>query len=219
MLLKIDRSKKFSAKNCFWKKTGHYDHGWCQEGVSPQSFGIWRGDKTGDGRKGREEQDMRSLKITSLETNSLTIDGNFMTPSTKVKELYSIEPEDLLDEMKGTGRILADAQIALALLTEPEHATLERVFVETRISWIYFFGTVIRHQYLYTKPCDFEIGRSDRTRERRMEEAKKSYKRLAFYLVRHQTAGFVTPGKGWRIGAVPMRGEKINNYYLALSFP
>lgn len=219
MLLEIDRSTKFSAKKHFWRKTGRYDLGWCYEDVPPQSFGIWRGDRMGDGKHGLEEQDKRSLKITSIETDSLTIDGNFMTPSTKVKELYRIEPEDLMDEMKETGRILADAQIALALLSEPEHVTLERVFQETRISWIYFFGTVIRHQYLYTKPYNFEIGRSDRTKEVRMAEYKKSYLRLAFYLVRHQTAGFVTPGHGWRCGALPMRGETINNYYLALSFP
>jgi hypothetical protein len=215
MLLRIDRSSKFSAKKCFWRKSGHYDLGWCHEDVSPQSFGIWRGPADGDGRKGREEQDSRSLKITTLETDSLSID-NFLTPSTEVKELYRIEPEDLLREMRATGRILADAQIGLTLLSEPEHKTLERIYSETKISWIYFFGTVVRHQYLYQKPYDFEKGRS---RELRMEKAKGRYCRVAFYLVRHQTSGFITPGHGWRLGGVPMKREKINNYYLALSFP
>jgi len=117
--------------------------------------------------------------------------------------------------MKGTGRILADAQIALALLDEPKHKTLERVYRETKISWIYFFGTVIRHQYLYAKPHRFER----RSREERMSKAKERYTRFAFYLVRYHTGGFQLPGRGWRLGGVPMRGEKICNPYLALSFP
>lgn len=99
---------------------------------------IWRGPKDGDGLKGEEEQDARSLALTKVDFSKV-----LFTACLKKGELY-ITGEEKLSRHAAANHVRLDANIGQALLEEKDQATLNWMYTTFNITWFELPGTVLR---------------------------------------------------------------------------
>lgn len=99
---------------------------------------IWRGPKDGNGLKGEEEQDARSLAMTEIDFSKA-----LFTACIKEGELY-ITGEEKLTRHMATNHVRLDARVGQALLEECGQATLNWLYTTFNITWFELPGTVLR---------------------------------------------------------------------------
>jgi len=119
-ILKIDRTNPFDPAKFIGE-------GWS----------IWRGDKKGDGLKGEEEQDKRSLAITELD------------PTKLITQTGLNEGESVIVGEEKLARLLLkaiqlDAKIGQTLYEEDGQTTLKWLHKALNVTWIEFLGTTLR---------------------------------------------------------------------------
>jgi len=99
---------------------------------------IWRGPVDGKGLEGEEEQDSRSLTLTTIFLADFRFEHML-----KGKET-SITGEEKLRRHLDVNHIRPDAKIAQTLYEEPGQVTLEFLHKNFGISWMEFPGTTLR---------------------------------------------------------------------------
>ncbi|TAK57792.1 hypothetical protein EPO17_01015 [Patescibacteria group bacterium] len=106
-----------------------------------QGWTIWKGEASGNGLSGEEEQDKRSLIITELDASKLTKEGNFLTGLEGNESVIVGEKKLARLIVKA---IQADAKIAEALYKEEGQKTLRFLYDTLGVTWMEFLGTVLR---------------------------------------------------------------------------
>lgn len=116
---------------------------------------IWKGDLTGKGLKGDEEQDAGSLALTEADFTLLTKEANFLTGLEGTETVVTGEVKRARLIVKA---IQADARIGQALYEERGQTTLRWLFDTLGITWFELLGTTLRHSngnrcalYLYRR--------------------------------------------------------------------
>lgn len=99
---------------------------------------IWRGAKDGDGLRGEEEQDARSLAMTEVDFSKV-----LFTACLKEGESY-ITGEEKLSRHAAANHVRLDARIVQALLEEKGQVTLDWLYVRFSITGFELPGTVLR---------------------------------------------------------------------------
>lgn len=220
MKLKINRRRKFDPSKHLVSPGGNSKED--EIGKSWTEFSIWRGAENCSGKVGWEDQDGRSLKIDTLDTASITRD-NLVIPAHAKKWLGSkAYPRDV--EIALGGRILADAQIGLALLKEKDQLTLNRLYEEFDCGLIHLLGTKIRVQNRFRKkPGITAVGHfmfDDKgdLLPHWVDHFRTNRTMYALYIRRYSTE---TKDKfRWGFGAWPMMAERTRtDRFFALSFP
>lgn len=118
----IDRSKPFDVR----KFMGRED------------VTIWRGPMNGNGLKGEEEQDSRSLSLTKMDFTKVL----FM--SCLKEDEKTISGFEKFSRLLNTKHIRLDAKACEALFEEKDHATLQWAYRVLGITELQFPGTVVR---------------------------------------------------------------------------
>ena len=101
---------------------------------------IWHGPMDGDGLVGDEEQDVRSLIITRLDTSKLVGQTGF------IDKEYSIYGEERRGRLLRSS-IQLDAKICQALYEEDGWPTLNTLRTQFGVSWFEFLGTTFRDAF------------------------------------------------------------------------
>ena len=115
-ILPIDRSTPFDPEEFFGE-------GWS----------IWRGPADGDGLKGEEEEDPRSLALNEINPSKIEL----IITLTEGEE--SVNGEENLRRLQATGNILLDANVLLAFWNN-QHLIPE----SWKGKYVYFPGTILR---------------------------------------------------------------------------
>ena len=100
---------------------------------------IWRGPKDGNGLKGKEEQDARSLALTEFDFAKV-----LFTACLKDGESVITGEEKLMRHI-ATKHIRLDAKAGQCLFEEKGQATLEWLYQTFDITWFELPGTVLRN--------------------------------------------------------------------------
>lgn len=98
---------------------------------------IWRGAKDGDGLKGEEDQDARSLALTEVDFSKV-----LFTACLKKGEPH-ITGEEKLSRHMAANHVRLDAWVGQALLEEDGQATLNWLYTTFNITWFELQGTVL----------------------------------------------------------------------------
>ncbi len=103
---------------------------------------IWKGDPTGEGLEGDEEQDAASLALAEVDFRTLTQEANFLTGLEGTETV--VTGEDKRDRLivKATQ---ADARIGQALFEEKGQTTLRWLYDTLKITWFELLGTTLRN--------------------------------------------------------------------------
>lgn len=122
-ILTIDRATPFNP-------TAFIGAGWS----------IWRGPINGNGLKGAEEQDRRSLKLTEVDFSRVSFETCLEGSETR------ITGEEKLRRHESAGHICLDAKVGQALFEEEGHKTLNWL-KDRGITRMEFPGTILRGPY------------------------------------------------------------------------
>jgi hypothetical protein len=112
-----------------------------------EGWSIWKGPVDGNGLTGEEEQDKRSLVLTTIDLTSIRLEPMF-----KKGEVY-IKGEEKLKRLKSAGHIRLDAKV-FQTIWENQHLIPEKWKEKTNgyTTYIFFDGTTIRpphgHRYV-----------------------------------------------------------------------
>lgn len=101
---------------------------------------IWRGPKDGDGLAGEEEQDKRSMALTTFDPTQIT-QANLQTGLNKGETVITGEVKLARLIVQ---QIQADAKFAEALYQEEGQKTLRYLYETLGFIWLEFLGTVLR---------------------------------------------------------------------------
>ncbi len=104
-------------------------------------WAIWKGPAKGDGLKGDEEQDQRSLALKEVDFRGMTKEANFLTGLEGKETVVTGEVKRARLIAKA---IQADARIGQALFEEEGQKTLRWLFETLGITWFELLGTTLR---------------------------------------------------------------------------
>src|ERR687895_90509 len=102
-----------------------------------EGWSIWRGPINGNGLKGVEEQDRRSLKLTEVDFSRVSFETCLEEGETR------ITGEEKLRRHESAGHICLDAKVGQTLFEEEGHKTLNWL-KDRGITWMEFPGTILR---------------------------------------------------------------------------
>ncbi|MDO8667971.1 MAG: hypothetical protein Q7K35_02620 [bacterium] len=110
---------------------------------------FWKGSRDGDGLEGEEERDKVSLALTEVDFGK----ADFLTCLEKGKS--SITGEEKLIRLKKLGRTIYGTTVAMGLWQNYQscqnkvESALEKLYQQRGITYIDFFGDVLRGPYGY----------------------------------------------------------------------
>lgn len=104
---------------------------------------IWRGPADGNGLKGDEQQDHRSLELTQVDFTK----GRFETCLADGEQV--ITGEQRLNRLREKVFIRADAAIGVALFKEPGQVILNWLYQTHGVAWFELPGTELRNSNGY----------------------------------------------------------------------
>ena len=122
-------------------------------------WAIWRGAKNTNGLKGKEKQDTRSLALKEVDWSKVLFETCLKEGETR------ITGEEKLIRLEVSSRILLDAGIGRDLFLDyqsnKENSVLEKLRRERGITYLDFFGTILRNSdgYRYVLCLDWDVGR------------------------------------------------------------
>jgi len=103
---------------------------------------IWKGPADGDGLTGKEELDKRSLSLTEVDLSTVLFESSLKTGES------SINGEAKLKRLQASGNVQLGGNVFLALWQDyqlnKENSCLEWLWRNRKISWMSFFGLVLR---------------------------------------------------------------------------
>ena len=103
---------------------------------------IWKGPADGDGLEGEEELDKRSLVLTEADLSAALFESCLKNGES------SIKGEEKLKRLRASGNVQFGGNVFLALWhdyqSNKENSCLEWLWRNRKISWMSFFGLVLR---------------------------------------------------------------------------
>ena len=107
-----------------------------------ENWTIWCGRADGNGKEGEEAQDVRSLALSEIDWSKIIFETSLLEGET------SITGEEKLRRLIESGVIRLDAAVGESLWSDyqsnKENSVLERLRRERGITYLDFFGTILR---------------------------------------------------------------------------